>query len=242
LAALKGCPDKDGDGITDSDDACPDHAGPKEKMGCPDKDNDGLFDYIDDCPDTPGPKENNGCPYPDTDGDGLLDKDDDCPNLSGPISNKGCPFKDTDNDGLLDKDDDCPNTPGPISNKGCPVIEQEVIEVLKTAFDNLEFEIGKDIILESSKISLSELADVLKKKPTWKLEIAGHTDNQGDDNANLVLSKKRAESLKNYLISQGIDGGRLITLYFGEKNPIAGNDTPEGRQKNRRVEMKVVFD
>jgi outer membrane protein OmpA-like peptidoglycan-associated protein len=114
--------------------------------------------------------------------------------------------------------------------------------VLKTAFDNLEFEIGKDIILESSKISLSELADVLKKKPTWKLEIAGHTDNQGDDNANLVLSKKRAESLKNYLISQGIDGGRLITLYFGEKNPIAGNDTPEGRQKNRRVEMKVVFD
>ena len=242
LAALKGCPDRDGDGITDSDDACPDHAGPKEKMGCPDKDNDGLFDYIDDCPDTPGPKENNGCPYPDTDGDGLLDKDDDCPNLSGPKANKGCPYKDTDNDGLLDKDDDCPNTPGPISNKGCPVIEQEVIEVLKTAFDNLEFEIGKDIILESSKISLSELADVLKKKPTWKLEIAGHTDNQGDDNANLVLSKKRAESLKNYLISQGIDGGRLITLYFGEKNPIAGNDTPEGRQKNRRVEMKVVFD
>ena len=241
-AALNGCPDKDGDGITDAEDACPENAGPKENQGCPDQDNDGLFDFIDNCPTEAGPKENQGCPWPDTDGDGLLDKDDDCPNTPGPKANKGCPYKDSDNDGLLDKDDECPNTPGPKSNKGCPVIEQEVIEVLKTAFDNLEFETAKDIIFESSKPSLNELAEVLKKKPSWKLEIAGHTDNVGDDNGNLVLSKKRAEALKVYLISQGVEDTRLITLYFGESKPIATNDTPEGRQKNRRVEMKIVFE
>ncbi|MEN9699485.1 MAG: hypothetical protein RLZZ301_683 [Bacteroidota bacterium] len=242
IAALKGCPDKDGDGVTDAEDACPENAGPKENQGCPDKDGDGLFDFVDKCPDVAGPKENQGCPWPDTDNDGLLDKDDECPTLAGPKANKGCPYKDSDNDGLLDKDDDCPNTPGPKSNKGCPVIEQEVVEVLKTAFDNLEFETGKDVILEASKVSLNELAAVMIKKPTWKLEISGHTDNVGDDNANLVLSKKRAESLKAYLVSQGVDAAHLTTFYFGETKPIAPNDTPEGRQKNRRVEMKIVFD
>jgi outer membrane protein OmpA-like peptidoglycan-associated protein len=98
------------------------------------------------------------------------------------------------------------------------------------------------VIFESSKPSLDELAEVLKKKTTWKLEITGHTDNIGDDNLNLALSKKRAEALKSYLMSQGVEELRLLTLYFGETKPIATNDTPEGRQKNRRVEMKIVFE
>jgi outer membrane protein OmpA-like peptidoglycan-associated protein len=239
---LQGCPDRDKDSITDADDLCPDNYGPRENQGCPDTDLDGLFDYLDDCPTVKGPLENKGCPWPDTDGDGLLDKDDDCPLLAGPKENKGCPYKDSDGDGLLDKDDDCPNTPGPISNKGCPVIEKEVIEVLKTAFDNLEFEVNKDIILAGSFVSLDELAEVLVKKTTWKLEITGHTDNMGDDNSNLILSKKRAEAIKNYLSGKGIEATRFEVLYFGESKPIADNATPEGRQRNRRVEMKVVFD
>ena len=242
LAEFKGCPDSDSDGIKDSDDACPQNAGPKENQGCPDKDSDGLFDFIDACPEIAGPKENNGCPWPDTDGDGILDKDDDCPLLKGPAANKGCPYKDTDGDGLLDKDDDCPNTAGPIENKGCPIIEVEIVEVLRTAFDNLEFESGKDIILEVSKVALDELADVLIKKATWKLEISGHTDNIGGENFNLVLSKKRAEALKNYLIFKGVDTNRLITFYFGETQPLIDNTTEEGRKKNRRVEMKITFD
>jgi outer membrane protein OmpA-like peptidoglycan-associated protein len=239
---LKGCPDTDGDGIRDLDDACPEVPGSREYQGCPDKDADGIFDFLDACPEVAGPKENNGCPWPDTDGDGLLDKDDDCPTLAGPKTNKGCPLVDTDKDGTLDKDDDCPNTPGPKDNKGCPVIEQEIIEVLKMAFDNLEFETGKDIIKEESKPSLDDLATVLLKKSTWKLEISGHTDNVGDDNANMVLSKKRAESLKNYLVSKGVEATRLNALYFGETKPIADNNTPEGRKKNRRVEMKIVIE
>jgi len=242
LAEFKGCPDTDIDGIKDSDDACPQNAGPKENQGCPDKDSDGLFDFIDTCPEIAGPKENNGCPWPDTDGDGILDKEDACPLLKGPEANMGCPYKDTDGDGLLDKDDDCPNTAGPIENKGCPIIEVEIVEVLRTAFDNLEFESGKDIILEVSKVALDELADVLIKKATCKLEISGHTDNIGDANFNLVLSKKRAEALKNYLIFKGVDANRLTTFYFGETQPLIDNTTLEGRKKNRRVEMKITFD
>jgi outer membrane protein OmpA-like peptidoglycan-associated protein len=242
LIEFKGCPDKDGDGLSDAVDACPDVAGPKENQGCPDKDGDGLFDFVDACPDVAGPKENNGCPWPDTDGDGILDKNDECPTLKGPKENKGCPYKDSDNDGLLDKDDECPMTPGPKENKGCPVIEKEVVEVIKTAFNNLEFETAKDIILDPSKPALDELAQVLTNKPLWKLEISGHTDDVGEDNANLVLSKKRAEALKNYLVSKGISADRMATLYFGETKPIAENNTPEGRKKNRRVEIKIVFE
>lgn len=239
---LDGCPDRDNDSITDLEDLCPDNYGPKENKGCPDTDSDGLYDYIDDCPKIAGPIENHGCPWPDTDGDGLLDKNDGCPLLAGPVENGGCPYKDSDNDGLLDKDDDCPNTPGPKSNKGCPVIEKEVIEVLKTAFNNLEFEVAKDVILGGSFASLDELAAVLKKKSTWKLEISGHTDNAGDDASNMTLSKKRAEAVKAYLVSREIEASRFIVNYFGETKPIADNATTEGRAKNRRVEMKIVFE
>lgn len=241
LVAFRGCPDTDGDGIKDEEDACPDVAGPLVNQGCPDTDGDGILDFLDNCPEVYGPQENNGCPWPDTDNDGLLDKDDDCPYLAGPIKNKGCPYQDTDGDGVLDKDDDCPNTPGPATNKGCPEIEKEVEEILKMAFDNLEFETGKDVIKAASIPSLKELAVVLEKKPTWGLQISGHTDNVGDDQMNMILSKKRAEAVKFYMISQGIDASRFNVLYFGESMPIESNDTPEGRQKNRRVEMKIIF-
>ena len=242
VVEFNGCPDTDGDGISDQDDACPLVYGEKEFQGCPDTDKDGIIDGIDDCIETPGPKENNGCPWPDTDKDGLLDKDDDCPTIPGPKENKGCPYTDTDGDGTLDKDDECPNTPGPIENNGCPVLEEKVVEVLKTAFDNLEFRTGKDIILSESKPSLEELSDVLKERPTWVLEISGHTDDVGNADKNMVLSKKRAESVKRFLISKGVTEAQLVIKFFGETAPIADNKTAEGRQKNRRVEMKIVFE
>lgn len=242
LAKFNGCPDTDGDGIKDEDDACPDVPGPLVNNGCPDTDGDGLFDFIDECPTEFGPKENNGCPWPDTDGDGLLDKDDKCPYLAGPIKNEGCPYQDTDNDGVLDKDDKCPTVVGPVENDGCPVIEEEVQEILKTAFENLEFETGKDVIKQESIPSLTELAEVLVKKTEWKLQIAGHTDNVGAAQGNLILSKKRSESVKAFMVSQGIDASRLSALYFGETQPVADNTTKEGRQKNRRVEMTIIFE
>jgi type IX secretion system PorP/SprF family membrane protein len=244
---FKGCPDTDGDGLSDIEDQCPNNSGPKEKRGCPlfeatnDRDNDGIIDSLDKCPDLVGAKENNGCPLPDSDGDGILDKDDQCPNIAGTIENNGCPEKDTDGDGLKDKSDACPMTPGPIENNGCPKIEKDIEDVLNSAFNNLEFESGKDKIKTSSIPALDKLAAVLTKNSNFNLDISGHTDNVGDDNGNMLLSKKRSEAVKAYLISKGIEASRLNVFYFGETKPISDNTTPEGRKKNRRVEMKIVF-
>ncbi|HIP36440.1 MAG TPA: hypothetical protein EYG85_06265 [Crocinitomix sp.] len=242
LAVFNGCPDTDGDGIKDSEDLCPENAGPKENNGCPDTDNDGIFDYLDECPTEAGPQENNGCPWPDTDGDGILDKDDKCPYNAGPAKNQGCPYIDTDGDGVLDKDDECVNVPGTVENNGCPEIKEEEQEVINTAFENLEFETAKAIIKEVSYESLEDLAELLIKKPEWRIKVAGHTDSQGAAQSNLILSKKRAEAVKQFLVSRGVSADRIIVQYFGETKPIADNNTAEGRQKNRRVEMEIIFE
>ncbi|MBN4082107.1 OmpA family protein, partial [bacterium AH-315-B15] len=239
IELFKGCPDTDGDGLKDSDDLCPEHPGPLVNQGCPDTDNDGIFDYLDGCPEEAGPEENNGCPWPDTDGDGLLDKDDKCPYNAGPVANQGCPYIDTDGDGVLDKDDDCVNVPGPVENKGCPKIDEEII---KRAFNDLEFQSAKAIIKDHSLPSLTDLATYMVDNPEFKITIAGHTDSDGGAQANLILSKKRAEAVRDFLESQGVAATRSIVKWFGETQPIASNDTAEGKQKNRRVEMKIIFE
>lgn len=244
--ANNGCPwgDADEDGVFDNLDSCVTVAGPAANNGCPwgDTDGDGVLDNEDPCPTVPGPVENKGCPYGDKDGDGILDNDDKCPEIPGPKDNDGCPYADSDQDGVIDKDDDCPRTPGPASNKGCPVIEKEEQEVLNTAFENLEFETGSDVIKASSYESLNELADLLKKKPDWRLKISGHTDNVGSESSNLRLSQKRSTSVAAFLVNRGITESRFVVEWFGESKPIYPNDTAEGRQKNRRVEMEVVFE
>lgn len=239
LPEFNGCPDTDGDGIQDAKDDCPKVKGTPEFNGCPDTDGDGIPDKDDKCPDKPGPKEFNGCP--DSDADGLPDFIDKCPNQPGPKENSGCPFADKDGDGVLDKDDKCPETAGPKENHGCPKIDKETQKVLQTAFDNLEFETAKAIIRTKSYPSLNKLAEVLKQKPNWELQLSGYTDNVGNARANLLLSKRRAQAVKDYLIGQGIEEKRLHVLYFGEKDPVASNSTAAGRQQNRRVEMEIIF-
>lgn len=242
IPEFNGCPDTDGDGIKDSDDACPEKPGDVAFQGCPDTDGDGLADNVDGCPETPGPVDNKGCPFGDRDGDGLIDKDDSCPDTYGPAENAGCPYSDLDGDGVFDKDDRCPQTPGPADNAGCPKIEVEEQEVINTAFQNLEFETGKDIIKQSSFESLQGLAELLVKKEDWKIQIEGHTDDVGAESNNLKLSEERAKSVSTYLESQGVPRGRMIVKWFGESKPIGDNKTAEGRQMNRRVEMNIVFD
>ena len=239
---FNGCPDRDGDGVQDKDDLCPDKPGPKNKQGCPDTDGDGVYDNEDDCPEVRGLRSNNGCPEGDIDGDGIIDKEDHCPEVPGPAENNGCPYTDSDNDGVRDIDDKCPNTPGTIENDGCPELKEEEKEILKRAFDNLEFETGKAVIRSSSYSSLDELAELMKANPEWKLRISGHTDNVGSEASNLTLSKNRANSTRDYLVRKGISADRFIVEWYGETKPIYPNDTPAGRQKNRRVEMEVVFE
>ncbi|MCF8299209.1 MAG: DUF5723 family protein [Saprospiraceae bacterium] len=242
LEIFNGCPDTDGDSIMDKLDDCPEIAGLEKFKGCPDTDGDGIRDIEDECPDVAGLDSLNGCPFIDTDLDGLQDKYDHCPKLAGPLENSGCPFVDTDNDGVLDKDDWCPMTPGVVENNGCPVLEEEEQEILNTAFENLEFTSGKSIIKSSSFASLDELAELFMKKPEWQLLIEGHTDNVGRPASNMSLSQNRANAVKTYLISKGVKAETMTVKWYGETKPIADNETPEGRQKNRRVEMTVIFD
>lgn len=118
-ARFAGCPDgdSDGDGIPDKDDHCPTVAGPKELHGCPDSDGDGVPDDLDKCPKVAGPKEQNGCP--DSDHDGIPDDLDKCPNTPGPKDLSGCPEGDSDGDGVPNDVDQCPNEPGPKELDGC---------------------------------------------------------------------------------------------------------------------------
>ncbi len=111
-------------------------------------------------------------------------------------------------------------------------------DILKDVFDNLNFETGKSIIKDTSFPYLDDLVGVLKKAPNWQLEIIGHTDNQGSDKFNLELSKMRADAVKNYLGKSGITNV-INATGFGESKPIADNNTPEGREKNRRVEFVI---
>lgn len=120
---LNGCPDTDGDGITDGEDACPELAGIAALNGCPDADGDGLADHEDECPNIFGPVENQGCPIADADQDGVADAEDECPNTPGLASLNGCP--DTDGDGVADKEDECPNEAGPAATNGCPDRDQD---------------------------------------------------------------------------------------------------------------------
>jgi outer membrane protein OmpA-like peptidoglycan-associated protein len=117
---------------------------------------------------------------------------------------------------------------------------EEEEEILKEAFDNLEFETGKAIIKESSFQSLENLATLMMKKPIWRIKIAGHTDSQGKASSNLRLSKKRANAVADFLIKNNILKDRIDVEWFGETKPISTNKTKAGRAKNRRVEMEIL--
>lgn len=114
-------PDTDGDGVRDSQDACPQTPGKEELAGCPDRDNDGVVDQSDECPDIAGAANLNGCP--DSDGDGIPNKDDQCPGIAGTAELFGCP--DRDGDGVADRYDNCPDEAGLKANNGCPVSDRD---------------------------------------------------------------------------------------------------------------------
>ncbi len=231
--------DKDGDGIADSTDACPDIAGPASLNGCPDRDGDAIADRNDSCPDVAGIAKYQGCPVPDTDGDGINDEEDKCPDVAGVARYQGCPIPDTDKDGVNDEEDKCPNEAGSSSNFGCPEIKQEIIEKVNLAARNIFFATGSAKLLAKSYASLNNVVKILTDNPTYKVDVEGHTDITGTAEKNQVLSENRAASVKAYLVSKGVDESRISSAGFGIDKPIADNKTAAGRAKNRRVEMKL---
>jgi outer membrane protein OmpA-like peptidoglycan-associated protein len=242
--------DKDGDGVPDKLDKCPEVAGESDNAGCPykDSDKDGVFDKDDKCPKVAGPKENNGCPIKDSDKDGVEDKDDKCPKVAGPKENNGCPITDSDKDGVEDKDDKCPTVFGLKENQGCPEvkkeepkeIKQDVIKKINDYSKTILFDSGKATIKPESLVNIDAIATVLSDYPTAKFKIDGHTDSAGKKASNLKLSKDRAAAVKKYLVSKGIKEDKLTSQGYGSLKPIASNKTVKGKNLNRRVEISLV--
>ena len=104
----------------------------------------------------------------------------------------------------------------------------------------LLFDVNSTELKPGSQGKLREVAGVLQKYPHSDLEVAGHTDSQGEAEYNQRLSEKRAEAVKNFLAAEGIDSPRIKARGYGETMPVASNDTTEGRQMNRRVELKIL--
>jgi len=242
LKVFSGCPDTDGDGIPDHLDKCPDVPGLAMFDGCPDTDGDGVPDHLDKCPDVPGLAIHDGCP--DTDGDGVPDHLDKCPDVFGLAIFDGCP--DTDGDGIPDHLDKCPDVFGLAEFDGCPapkLTEVKIMEIEKqmsNVTDVVEFETNKYVIKQKSFKDLDEIVKIMQAYPDSKFAIEGHTDDVGSDADNQVLSESRAYAMRQYFVDKGIDPARLTFVGYGELRPRDTNATPEGRARNRRVEIRLV--
>lgn len=106
--------------------------------------------------------------------------------------------------------------------------------------DNVFFDPGKSTLSAASNKELDELAEYMTKKQTLVIEIAGHTDNTGNADSNQKLSESRANVVRDYLLKKGIAAERVVAHGYGDTQPVAENSTPEGRQKNRRTEVRII--
>ncbi len=205
-----------------------------------DSDGDGVPDSIDRCPDTLIGVEVDGfgCPEVvqlDSDGDGVYDDSDKCPDtpIGVIVDEFGCPKIsqiDSDGDGVYDNSDECPDTPvgAIVDDRGCWVVK------------GVQFDYKKWDVKPQFNSNLDNIENILKKNPGLKIRIEGHTDDIGSMKYNIDLSGKRAQAIKNYLEDKGIYPSRITTTGLGYTQPIADNDTPEGRALNRRAEIIPV--
>lgn len=118
------------------------------------------------------------------------------------------------------------------------LVPLRVNETIKLS--NIFFDFGKSTLRDESLPELERLLALLRSRPSLVIELQGHTDNVGSDDANKALSKDRVEAVRTYLVNNGIDEKRLMAVGYGKSKPVASNDTEEGRQQNRRVEFKIV--
>jgi outer membrane protein OmpA-like peptidoglycan-associated protein len=223
-----------------------------------DADGDGVLDDVDRCPNTPPGivVAADGCPppvveeppaeevmpppVPDSDGDGVSDGHDRCPDtaVGVEVDSLGCPLtRDSDGDGVIDADDRCADTPPgtDVDSAGCPVlIDVDAIEItLEGAFRSGTWE-----LTPAAREVLDGVAQTLLAYPSLRVQIAGYTDNVGEERRNVWLSQTRADAVKLYLSRQGVPRDRMVTRGYGPADPVASNETAEGRARNRRVELR----
>jgi OOP family OmpA-OmpF porin len=217
-----------------------------------DPDGDGISGVADKCPDIAedkdGYEDDDGCPDPDNDKDGIPDLQDKCPNLpedkDGYEDSDGCPDLDNDNDGIPDDKDKCPSQPetknGFQDEDGCPDEVPKALARFTGVIEGINFKTGSTEITFGSYGILDRAAQVMTDYPDISIEISGHTDNRGGADFNRDLSARRAESVKNYLVSKGIRPERLRTIGYGMDRPIGSNKTDSGRARNRRTEFRLI--
>jgi len=142
---------------------------------------------------------------------------------------------DADGDGVLDGEDACPGTlkGARVDATGCVKEEQKI------SLPNIEFESGKTVLATGGKDKLEAVVEFLNNQREVQVDVFGHTDSQGKDSYNQNLSEGRAKAVREYLESRGVGGDRMTSKGFGETQPIASNETAEGRAQNRRVELLV---
>ncbi|MBF0152549.1 MAG: OmpA family protein [Magnetococcales bacterium] len=226
--------DNDKDGIPLVRDHCA-HTPPGAEVdnrGCAlDSDRDGVLDKDDLCPNTPfgAPVDVHGCPL-DSDGDGVTDLLDRCPDTPHgvKVDKVGCPL-DADGDGVHDHLDACPGTPAgaAVDARGCWVIA------------NLNFASGSWTIPATAHESLRSVTAILKRNPDLRVVIQGHTDNVGGEAYNQDLSLKRAKAVQDHFVAEGVAVDRMSVTGYGLIQPVATNDSPEGRAQNRRVVLDI---
>ncbi len=176
----------------------------------------------------------------DLDRDGVLDSLDQCPATPAgtAVDAKGCTLNltdDSDGDGVTNVLDLCPGTPAgvKVDEKGCVVGQTLVLR-------GVNFENDQAVLDLAARAILDDVSTSMKNQANVSVEIGGHTDSNGSDTYNQMLSQERAESVRQYLISHGIEASRLTAMGYGESKPVASNDTAEGRSENRRVEFKLL--
>jgi outer membrane protein OmpA-like peptidoglycan-associated protein len=185
---------------------------------------------------------------PDPDHDGILGDADKCPTRAEDKDafedEDGCPDPDNDRDGIADAQDKCPLEPetknGFQDEDGCPDQLPAQLKKFTGVIEGIYFATGQATILPKSFPMLDKAAAVLDEFRDIRLEISGHTDNQGKAAYNQELSQRRAEAVKAYLVKKGIDEGRLVTVGAGMDRPIEDNGTAQGRARNRRTEFKLL--
>jgi outer membrane protein OmpA-like peptidoglycan-associated protein len=256
LASLAGCPDEDEDGFADAKDQCPreaeDKNGLEDSDGCPDDpDQDGIVSASDQCPTVAGLGSFAGCP--DSDGDGLADASDKCPASAEDFDKikdeDGCPETDADADAFSDEKDLCAleaeDNKGAL--EGCPEsVKVSIKDGSILILEKVYFDTSRASLQKRSFEILNSVAQVIKEHPELGLvEVGGHTDDADSNPRNLTLSTSRAKTVREYLISKGVDAARLTAKGYGEESPLVpveglkGKDLKAAREQNRRVEFTL---